>query len=142
MVSAGWLLVAALGLGPAAAMAEDAAAAARSLHQAALLAQVEMALDELGYDIDSPDGLPDPRTEDALARFRRQTGAAPGQAIDEGLVAALRAAVAAQADRRLRQARKRIAEEEVLVRRDLEASAPLSAIALEREWVGAARAPR
>jgi peptidoglycan hydrolase-like protein with peptidoglycan-binding domain len=97
--------------------AADSASAIRV--RAAYLAQIELALDAMGYSIDPPDGLPDPRTAAALAAFLGRHGLPEATPAGAALAAMARAAAdLQQAERRVRADLRRAAEER-LVRYDL-----------------------
>jgi peptidoglycan hydrolase-like protein with peptidoglycan-binding domain len=106
----------AVAAGGTAAAEGELPSAAERLREAALLARAELAFDALGYRIDSPDGLPDPLTSHALARFRRDAGLPAETAVDGQLAAVLEAAVALRTATNGALATARRAAEERLVR--------------------------
>lgn len=91
-----WVMALGLSLAAAAAhapaSAEERARQEERLRQAGLLARVELALERLDYPIDAPDGLPDARTDAALAHFRGGAGLPTVGRLDEALVVAVEAA--------------------------------------------------
>src|SRR5690606_12836194 len=50
---------------------------------------VQAALERLGFDVGSPDGLPGPRTADAIRAFERATGMSESGAVNPRLLAVL-----------------------------------------------------
>lgn len=100
-----------------AAAADGAMATART--QARFLAQIELALDAMGYSIDPPDGLPDARTTAALAMFLERLGLPDATPIGGALAATALAAADLQRAERLVRAELRRDAEERMVRQDL-----------------------
>ena len=119
--------------------AEDRPTRTLRLHEAAMLARVELALDALGYRIDPPDGLPDGLTSRALACFRRDARLPAGLPVDGHLATVLEAAVELRAVTHRALAAARRAAEERLVQADLSAKSARAPFAPAGEAEGGRR---
>lgn len=85
----------------------------------------------MGYRIDPPDGMPDARTEAALAAFLHRHALPPATPVSGLLVAVAKAAAELQRAERLVRAGLRRDDEERLVRADLARRAPAALVAAE-----------
>jgi localization factor PodJL len=54
-----------------------------------MVREVQMKLNQKGFDVGGPDGVMGPRTKDALMQFQRQQGLAASGEIDNETMAAL-----------------------------------------------------